>query len=240
MAAELLYQLVSGRYHHHRAAVRRRHPRNHDSPGSAFTGVDVNRNYDTADWGQETYEGAIRRTSRDPTDQGEDATFGGQVFCGMAAESERETAAIADLIRTRKFGSVISYHNFAEDILAPDATFADAFTKSLGDGMKDLIAERGISYAFKTATGLYRTTGDTVDYYIEKVPGKRPGYTIEVSPENPPAILDHQLAGCRRPRSGGYSNRTWRRRWRRSTAPGLLPPRPAPRLPFDSAFPRGW
>ena len=164
-------------------------------PGSAFTGVDVNRNYDTADWGQETYEGAIRRTSRDPTDQGEDATFGGQVFCGMAAESERETAAIADLIRTRKFGSVISYHNFAEDILAPDATFADAFTKSLGDGMKDLIAERGISYAFKTATGLYRTTGDTVDYYIEKVPGKRPGYTIEVSPENPPAILDHQFSG---------------------------------------------
>ncbi len=90
---------------------------------------------------------------------------------------------------------MISYHNFSEDILAPDATFPDAFTKSVGQGMKDLIAERGISYTFKSATGLYPTTGDTLDFYVEKVPGKRPGYTIEVSPPNPPAVADHIFSG---------------------------------------------
>jgi Zinc carboxypeptidase len=163
--------------------------------GTACTGVDVNRNYNTSTWGQETVFRASRTTSRDPRDQGDDTSFGGQIFCGMSGESESETAALAGLIRAQKFASVISYHNFSEDILAPDATFTDAFTKSLGAGMKDLIAERGISYAFKSATGLYPTTGDTLDYFIEKVPGKRPGYTIEVSPPDPPANPDHIFSG---------------------------------------------
>jgi hypothetical protein len=144
-------------------------------------GVDINRNYRTSDWGQET-----DHTSRDPQDGGSDTSFSGQVFCGMSAESERETHAISELIRTQKFASVLSYHNYAEDILAPDATFTDAFVSSVGNGMKDLIAERGITYTFDKASGLYPTTGDTLDFYIQTVKGNRPGYTIEVSPGSIP------------------------------------------------------
>ncbi len=56
--------------------------------GTACTGVDVNRNYNTSTWGQETKSGASLTTSRDPRDQGDDASFGGQIFCGMSGESE--------------------------------------------------------------------------------------------------------------------------------------------------------
>lgn len=159
------------------------------------TGVDINRNYNTTTWGQETFHGGRSTTSRDPRDGGSDTSFLGQIFCGMAGESERETAAIAGLIRAQHFASAISYHNFAEDILAPDATFGDAFTANVGNGMKTLIAERGMTYQFMSAAGLYPTTGDTLDYYIEQVPGRRPGYTIELSPPNPPANADHIFSG---------------------------------------------
>ncbi len=164
-------------------------------PGTSCTGVDVNRNYNTSTWGQETTDAGRLTTSRDPKDQGDDSSFGGQIFCGMSGESEKETAAIAALIRAQNFKSVISYHNFSEVILAPDATFTDAFTKTVGEGMKDLMAERGITYGFESAAGLYPTTGDTLDYYIEKVPGKRPSYTIEVSPPQAPANGDHIFSG---------------------------------------------
>jgi hypothetical protein len=157
--------------------------------------VDINRNYNTSTWGQETYDGGRRTTSRDPRDGGDDASFGGQIFCGMAGESERETAAIAALIRAQRFKSVLSYHNFHEQILAPDATFADAFTSSVGNGMKDLVRAAGGAYTFLSAGGLYPTTGDTLDYFIQQVPGNRPGYTIELSPPNPPAVRDHIFSG---------------------------------------------
>jgi hypothetical protein len=163
--------------------------------GTACLGVDINRNYNTSDWGKETTSGVSLTTSRDPQDGGSDTSFGGQIFCGMSGESEVETKAISDLIRAQTFASVHSYHNFSEDILAPDATFADAFVSSVGNGMKDLIAQRGVSYKFEKASGLYPTTGDTLDFYIQKVPGNRPGYTTELSPPDPPANPDHIFSG---------------------------------------------
>jgi len=163
--------------------------------GTACLGVDINRNYNSSDWGQETSVGVNVTTSRDPQDGGDDSSFSGQVFCGMSGESEIETQKISDLIRSQKFAAVLSYHNFSEDILAPDATFGDAFVNTVGDGMKSLISERGITYTFKKATGLYPTTGDTLDFYIQKVPGNRPGYTIELSPPQPPANPDHIFSG---------------------------------------------
>jgi hypothetical protein len=163
-------------------------------------GVDVNRNYNTAHWGEETYRSSPhtslnRTTSRDPRDGGDDASFLGQIYCGMSGSSEREVVALVGLMTGQQFKSVVSYHNFSEEILAPDATFHDAFTDSVGNGMRTLIGERGGSYTFDSASGLYPTTGDTLDFYIENVPGNRPGYTIELSPPNPPANSDHKFSG---------------------------------------------
>lgn len=163
--------------------------------GTACVGIDINRNYNTAEWGQETFDGAIIRTSRDPQDGGSDTSFQGQCFCGMSGESEIETQKIADLIRTQKFGAVLSYHNQSEDILGPDATFADPFVNAVGHGMESLIAERGVSYTFKTATGMYPVTGDTLDYYVQNVPGKHPSYTVELSPPIPPPDPDFIFSG---------------------------------------------
>ena len=151
-------------------------------------GVDVNRNYETARWGEETYKfhqihtSANRTTSRDPRDGGDDTSFSGQTYCGMSGGSERETAALSGLMLAQQFRTALSYHNFSELIIAPNATFSDPFTKSLGQGMEDLIAIQGASYTFQNSFDLYPTTGDMMDFYIENSPGPRPVYTIELSP----------------------------------------------------------
>ena len=167
--------------------------------GTTFTGVDINRNYATDSpldtWGFETESGSTLLTSRDPRDSGNDRSFAGQVFCGLTPESERETQAIAELMRNQQFSAVISYHNFAEDILASDETFGDTFTHSVGEGMHTLIAQRGASYQFEKASFQDSTTGDAIDFFVQKVPGRRPGYTIELSPINPPKNPDHKFSG---------------------------------------------
>jgi hypothetical protein len=153
---------------------------------TTFIGVDINRNYATKNqpWGDETTnkDGGLT-TSRDPSDAGSDGSFAGQFFCGKSPESERETAAIAALMRDSDgFAGAISYHNFAEDILAPDAAFNDVFTQEVGNGMSSLMAERGASYPFLPASGQDPVTGDALDFFVDNPRIHRPAFTIELSP----------------------------------------------------------
>ena len=62
-----------------------------------YQGVDLNRNYPTTTWGQETRQGAFVTTSRNPAD----AKRG--IWAGPSAASEVETQQIVSLMAAQKF-----------------------------------------------------------------------------------------------------------------------------------------
>ena len=146
-------------------------------PAGTYTGVDLNRNYATSDWGQETFHNGHVRTSRDPQDAGPNS-----LWCGLAGSGEAETQALDQLIRKKGFRALISYHSFSQLLLYPDAAQAEAFVQYVGRGMDQLIDAHGNPYTYQSASAFYPTTGDIVDFYYEQVPG-RPGYTPELRPE---------------------------------------------------------
>lgn len=145
-------------------------------PAGTYTGVDVNRNYATVDWGTETFYMGSVMTSRDPRDGGPNS-----VWCGLAASGERESAAIDALIRANRFRSSITYHSFSELLLFPDAAVGDAYLKWVGEGMRDLIVASGHPYRYQKGSMLYATSGDLCDFSYEQMPG-RPTYLPEVRP----------------------------------------------------------
>lgn len=149
-------------------------------PAATYTGVDINRNYPTKAWGQET-----SGTSRDPTTGGADS-----VWCGPSANSEPETKLMVKLFNEKKFRSTITYHNFWEVIFYPDDAVGDVFVEWVGNGMVTLMAEApGHTYQFWNNSSTvdpsnYLTTGELVDFAYEVSP-KRPAYTPELRPKQP-------------------------------------------------------
>lgn len=146
-------------------------------PDGLYTGVDINRNYGTSNWGTETFDPAGNiRTSTNPADGGLHG-----IWCGLGKSSEPETKLIDNLIQTEKFRASISYHSHGQDLLYPDASATDTFVQYVGKGMLELINASGNPYTYESGSALYPTTGDSMEFTYEKVAG-RPTFTPEVRP----------------------------------------------------------
>ena len=153
--------------------------------GISFRGVDINRNYPTPNWGQETPDSSGTPgggTSRNPTDSGANSTW-----CGPSANSEPETRLMVNL---GNFDSVITYHNYGEVIFYPDAAVGNTFVEWVGRGMRDLIAQPpGHRYDFMNNSNTvirpdnYLTTGELIDHAYNNRSG-RPAFTPELRPLN--------------------------------------------------------
>lgn len=154
-------------------------------PSNTYTGVDLNRNYATANWGTETFDGGYPTTSKDPRDGGLTG-----IWCGIAPSGESESKAIDTLIRAQNFRSSISYHNYGQLLLFPDAAAANAYVQWVGGGLRDLIA----LYKYQSGSALYSTSGDLMDFTFERVPG-RPTFTPELRPPRPPPNPDWAFSG---------------------------------------------
>jgi hypothetical protein len=155
-------------------------PRTITYPAAVYYGVDVNRNYPTTEWGQESFspDGTVR-TSGDPRDGGANSTW-----FGPSANSELETQANVRLYTTHRFRASLSYHNFSQLLLFPDSASGDMFCQTVGSTMNELIAAAGVAYTYQASSALYPTTGSSMAYSFEAVPG-RPTYTIELRPPRP-------------------------------------------------------
>lgn len=167
-------------------------------PSGTYTGVDINRNYATSNWGNETFYLGSPMTSRDPRDGGPDS-----IWCGLSGNGEAESTAIAALITAHHFRASITYHNYSQLLLYPDASSADTFVQWVGGGMRDLINASGNPYTYESGSTLYPTTGDLMEYSYEQVPG-RPTFTPELRPTDPPGdpswafsgLPDNQIGPC--------------------------------------------
>jgi len=135
-------------------------------------GVDINRNYGYA-WGYDDVGSSPEPTAED--------------YRGPSAFSEPETRAIGDLILSRAFAAMISYHSYSQDIMYPWG-YADLPTAQ--DAVLDALARR-ISGLIETVNGrvyltgragalLYLTNGDTLDWAYAAI--GMPGFTIELPP----------------------------------------------------------
>ena len=163
-------------------------------PADTYQGVDINRNYETSNWGTETFDPGTPtdvKTSRDPRDGGEDS-----VWCGKSAKSEKETQAVDALIRAQGFRGVITFHSFGEQLLWPGPLTTgsgNAFVDWVGKGMVAIMgtAPSGHVYTYTGGPSPYLTTGDLADFAFEQSPG-RPVYTPEVRPSN--ANLAHAFS----------------------------------------------
>ena len=140
-----------------------------------YQGVDINRNYATSTWGQETFQHGSVRTSRDPADSARG------IWAGPSAASEVETQLIAGLMSAQSFRSSITYHNFSQLLLFPSAAKKDTFVQFVGKGMSKLINANGNPYTYEAGDALYPTTGDLMEFAYETAPG-RPNFTPEVRP----------------------------------------------------------
>ncbi len=137
-----------------------------------YQGIDLNRNYPSKHWGEET-----QATSRNPAD----AQWG--IWAGPSAGSEVETQLMVSLIKDQKFRSGITYHNFSQLLLYPPAARKDAFTQFVGQGMSKLIDANGNPYRYMSGDDLYPTTGDLMEYMYGVLPG-RPNFTPELRPKD--------------------------------------------------------
>lgn len=146
-------------------------------PEGSALGVDINRNYPTQEWGIETGKDGYVKTSRNPAQSGQNS-----IWCGPSAGSEPETKAISELMERERFRASITYHNYSQLFLYPDAARDDDFVQDVGKGMHSLINETANPhYEYQAGSALYETTGDAMDFSFEKSPG-RPSFTPELRP----------------------------------------------------------
>jgi carboxypeptidase T len=145
-------------------------------PAKSYMGVDINRNYATADWGVETFKFGGVRTSRNPQDCGPNSTW-----CGIAASGEPESAIIDALVRANGFRASITYHSFSQLLLRPDSAASPSFIYWVGDGMTTLIAASGHAYVYERSIDLYPVSGSLMQFCFEQAAG-RPTFTPEVRP----------------------------------------------------------
>jgi hypothetical protein len=148
-----------------------------DFPGGKFTGVDINRNYPTRTWGQETWLVSDDGKTMEPVTT-RDPRWGGK-WTGPWAGSEKETQAIANLIRQHRFRASISYHNFGREIFY----FHQAkYLKHVGRGMRTLINEKAPAhYKWSDGNKVAPSTGHIADFCIEHAPGQ-PTLGMELPP----------------------------------------------------------
>jgi hypothetical protein len=155
-----------------------------------FTGVDINRNYDTQAkatpggggtmkaWGEETFHPGttIPATSRDPND--------GEVWCGPSAASEKETQMIQNLLQGSSpaptptpmpppsptptpapgggggFRAIVSFHNFGETWLWPGPLASGSDSPFV-----DWVG-KGVVVAMGTVGIAYKYTGGPSPYLV--------------------------------------------------------------------------
>ncbi|HVC63359.1 MAG TPA: M14 family zinc carboxypeptidase [Acetobacteraceae bacterium] len=132
-----------------------------------YTGVDINRNYNTPDWGTETFHNGDVTTSCNPADGGADS-----IWCGLAGSGEAESLAIDTLIRAHAFRASITYHNFGQLLLYPDTSNVDHYVQWVGGGIRDLVNAGGNPYSYEASSTLYRTTGDLLEFSPSYSPDK--------------------------------------------------------------------
>jgi len=170
------YDLPDGDLHPPRTDGRP--PRHVVYPAGTYTGVDLNRNYPTSTWGQETFDDPPGRpkTSADPRDGGPNS-----VWFGPSAASEPEVTAMSSLMQAQSFRAAITYHSFSQLLLYPSSAEKDTFLQFVGKGMSALIDEKGNPYTYESGSALYPTTGDAMEYAYEIAPG-RPSFCPEVRP----------------------------------------------------------
>ncbi|MCC7295787.1 MAG: zinc carboxypeptidase [Acidobacteria bacterium] len=135
-------------------------------------GVDLNRKYGKA-WGCD--------------DEGSSPDPASDVYRGPASFSEPETRAVRDLILSRRFGALISFHSYSQLLLYPWGyttlpALQESLLKSLGTRLTDLMrAVNGRDYVCAQAgAALYLTNGDTTDWAYAAT--GMPAYTIELPP----------------------------------------------------------
>ena len=140
-----------------------------------YCGVDINRNYPTADGGKEAWCEKGVTTSRDPRDTG--------IWAGPFPGSEKETSVIASLVAEQQFRASITYHNYSQLLLFPHGAAAkeDSFLQDVGNGMSHLINANGNPYTYEAIDKMYPTTGELENLCYEKLPG-RPTFTVELPP----------------------------------------------------------
>jgi hypothetical protein len=172
-------------------------------PAGIYQGVDLNRNYPVPAapkgskvpaWGTETFSDDPKRpggfievynpaggllttvwaltTSKSPDPP--------TTYCGPSAGSEKEVKTIIRLMGKGNFKCAISYHNYSQLLLYPDDAAADKNVQFLGKGMDKLFDDQKVPYDYRSSSGLYPTSGDTMDwaYRVHTMPN----YTIELPP----------------------------------------------------------
>lgn len=172
-------------------------------PAGRYTGVDLNRNYATANWGTETFYTGSPTTSRNPLDGGSRG-----IWCGITGSGEPESRAIDNLIRAERFRASITYHSYSQLLLYPDASSTNSYVQWVGRGMINIINANGNPYTYESGSGLYPTTGDLMEFSYERVPG-RPTFTPELRPTEPDpngwwfsALPESQIEPCFRENLG--------------------------------------
>ena len=146
-----------------------------------YRGVDMNRNYGTANWGTET-----PATTNEPPSP---ALAEDSVWCGLGPSSgalgEPESRAIDALISPAPgFRGVITFHSYGEQWLwaGPRATGSgSAFVDWIGNGLVSVMGSVGHAYAYTGGPTPYLTSGDMADFAAEHAAG-RPVFTPEVRP----------------------------------------------------------
>jgi len=129
-------------------------------------GVDLNRNFDSPEWGSR--RGSSSMPSRED-------------YRGPSAFSEPETAAIRDLVKSHHFSVSISYHSYSNLILYPvgytsNPTKDDSLFRKLGEKMQALQTHE--KYTVQKSYDLYPTVGDS-DTWLYESAGVLP-FTFEV------------------------------------------------------------
>lgn len=146
---------------------------NGDGQITLLDGVDLNRNFD-GHWGYD--------------DEGSSPVASNATYRGPAPESEPETQALTNFIRSKDFKFAISYHTYSNLILYPwgwqvttpshdDPIFVAQAGTDDNAAIHDSLL--GIDYDPGVGADLYITNGDFTDwaYGIERIPS----YTVELT-----------------------------------------------------------
>ena len=166
-------------------------------PKGCYFGADINRNYPTADWGEETYGSTKVQTSRDPREGSR------QVWTGPDKASELETQAMVKLFEDNTFKACISYHNYGKYLVYSDLGRDAPFLQYVGKGMEELLtcspyADPQFKYDYihgNSDPRLYPVTGHLTDYFLEQSPGQ-PSFTNELPPhDNHPQVKEWAFSG---------------------------------------------
>ena len=139
---------------------------NEDGKINYNDGVDLNRNFDSPEWGSR---------------RGSSSVPSSQTYRGPHAFSEPETAAIRDLVRAHDFKVSISYHSFSNLILYPlgytgTPSKDEALFTKLGNEMRDRQPHE--KYKVQKSYDLYPTVGDS-DTWLYQEAGVLP-FTFEI------------------------------------------------------------